>query len=365
MTALNEEHVRLGARMVEFAGWEMPIQYSSIMKEHMAVRGSAGIFDVSHMGQLFLTGDGVETLVDRAFTNTFKRRKPGAMEYTHMLDEEGRIIDDMIGTWLDEETFFVVPNAATTETVKEWLGGLAAGAGSVTFQHDPSRFCIAVQGPSSEGILETALDIDLSGLKFFRLLTAEIGGGTCFVSRSGYTGENGFEVYGPAEQATTVWNRVLEKGSPEGMVPVGLGARDTLRLEKCFLLSGQDFHNDRTPLEADHEWVIEWDHDFVGKEALERQKEAGGYRRWSAVLMADRGVPRPGCEVVIPAHDRSPVGRPIGEVTSGTVSPVLNKGIAMAYLDEDRSAPGTTVEIEIRKKGYTSSVVEKPFVKQG
>ena len=345
-TPLYPVHLELNARMVEFAGWEMPMWYTSIIEEHMAVREKAGIFDVSHMGDIFVRGPDALEFLNMMQVNNLKGMPVGALKYTHFLNPEGKIIDDAIITRVGPEEFLCVPNAAMTARIHRWLLDHAGGF-DVSIEDRSEMFSIALQGPASPQVLEAAGgDTDL---EFFTMRWMEIAGHRCMVARSGYTGEDGFEITGPPEAAIPVWNALIG-----GATPCGLGARDTLRMEKCFLLSGQDFHEDRTPLETTYDFVVKWDHDFIGKEALERQKETD-YPLWTAFILLEKGVPRHGDAIY---HE----GENVGTVTSGGMSPVLKKGIALGYVPREVSKPGTRVEIEVRGRRLKAEAVKKPFV---
>lgn len=345
----------LGARMVEFAGFEMPVQYSGIIEEHLAVRKRAGLFDVSHMGNVLVKGKDAVHFLQRVLTNNVERMKAGELKYTHILDEKGRILDDAIFYRLAEDEFFTIPNAATTEKMFNWYSR-HAGEFSVALENRSGRlFCIALQGPKAQAIISRLTPADLSGVKLFAFTSADIAGAKAILaSRSGYTGEDGFELVGPSAEAGRIWRALLKEGKAEGLIPVGLGARDTLRLEKGFLLSGQDFHDDRTPLEASADFVVKWDHDFIGKTVLEEQKAKGGYERLTPLMADGEGIPRHGYPV-------ESGGKRVGAVTSGTFSPSLSKGIALAYLPPVLAAPGTPVVIAGRQP-IPAKVVKLPFV---
>ncbi|MCI0497950.1 MAG: glycine cleavage system aminomethyltransferase GcvT [Thermoplasmata archaeon] len=353
-TALYDRHIGLDARMTEFGGWEMPLWYSSLIEEHLAVRKAAGLFDVSHMGDLFVSGPDALELVHRVQTNHFQKADEGEMKYAHILDREGRIKDDTIVTVLGDGRYLIVPNAGTTPMVHKWFLDVGKDL-DVRIEDRSEMFCLALQGPKAAAVYEDAVG-ERNAQTFFTMRRVEIAGSECMVERSGYTGEDGFEIIGSPEAAGAVWDLLMKAGKRHGLRPVGLGARDTLRLEKCFLLSGQDFHGDRTPLETTYDWVIKWDHDFIGREALLRQKEEGGYDIWTAFLCDGRGVPRHGDPIVAE-------GKRIGVVTSGTMSPVLRTGIAMGYVSPGIAEPGAAVDIEVRGKAVAARAVEKPFVK--
>lgn len=353
-TALFDTHVKNGGQMVDFAGWHLPVQYTSIIDEHTAVRQRVGVFDVSHMGQVRIRGKGAEDLVRRVFTNDIKPAAPGKVLYTHMLDERGKIIDDILFARESAESFFVVPNAATTPTVVKWFHEHNDKHATIDNLSD-GMFCIAVQGPRAPDTVQRLTKTDVMAMKKMWAVDTEVVNVPCKIQSTGYTGEAGFELIGPNEHAVKVYNAILEAGMEFDVRPCGLGARDTLRLEKAYLLSGQDFHGDRTTLETQYDWVIKWDHDFVGKTALEAQKEAGTYERWVGLKTTGRGIPRHDYPLY---HE----GKLITKVTSGTMSPSLRVGIAMAYVPPALSAAGTKLAFEMRGQKVDCEVVKTPFL---
>jgi len=354
-TSLFETHQALGGHMVEFAGWQLPVQFTSIVEEHRAVRQAAGVFDVSHMGQVRVRGAGAEALVRKVFTNDIGPAPVGRALYTHLLDEEGRIIDDVLFDREAPDSFFIVPNAATTPRVVRWLERWNEPGATIENLSD-DFFCIALQGPRSAEVLQPLCKADVGAMRRMTVVESEVAGVACRVQATGYTGERGFELIGEAGHAPLVFLALLEAGKAAGVKPCGLGARDTLRLEKAFLLSGQDFHGDRTTLETGYEWVVKWDHDFVGRAALAAQKQAGGHDRWVGVTATGRGIPRHGYPVFA-GEER------VGELTSGTMSPTLKVGIGMAYLPPDLAAPGTELAFEMRGSRVACRVTPTPFVK--
>lgn len=353
-TALYESHVRRGGQIVDFAGWQLPIQYTSIMDEHAAVRTRVGLFDVSHMGQVRIHGKGAEDLVRTVFTNDIKPALPGKVLYTHMLDEQGRIIDDILFARESADSFFVVPNAATTPRVVKWFEQHNAKGAQIDNLSE-GMFCLALQGPRSKDVLQRLTDSDLGAMKKMWALEAKVEGVPCKVQTTGYTGEAGFEVIGPNQEAVLVYEKIMEAGRSFDIRPCGLGARDTLRLEKAFLLSGQDFHGDRTTLETQYDWVIKWDHEFVGRSALDGQRKAGTYERWVGLKATGRGIPRHGYGLF---HN----GAQVGQITSGTMSPTLKVGIAMAYVPPALAKVGTKLAFQMRGQMVECQVVPTPFL---
>lgn len=373
-TPLFEWHASHGGRIVEFGGWEMPLQYTGIVDEHLTVRRSAGLFDVSHMGKLLLEGAGTTALVDRLSTNDVPAT-PGRARYTHLLTERGGIIDDVIFTCLGPERYLCVCNAGPRPRVVAWV---REHLGPVRLSDRTADFlCLALQGPKAAEVLARLTSHDLRSIRPFRAAAVDLhipghgappetegwgsptGGiappGTVLVTRTGYTGEDGFELLPPGPLAVPVWEALLAAGADVGIRPIGLGARDTLRLEKGFLLSGQDFTGTETSLETNSEWLVKWDHDFIGRDALRGQKERGGYRRLMGLRLTERGIPRHGCRVLAGGTD-------VGVVTSGTMSPSLKVGIALASLEERVAAPGTAVEVDVRGARKRAEVVKPPFL---
>ncbi len=371
-TPLLGWHASRGARIVEFAGWDMPLLYTGIVEEHLAVRRAAGLFDVSHMGKLLLKGPGTSALVNHLSTNDIPAT-PGRARYTHLLDEQGRILDDVIFTVLGPDRYLCVCNAGPRPRIVAWIQRHLRG--STMRDLTPGYLCLAFQGPRAAEALQGLTPHDLTSIKPFRAASIPLdlpGGappetegrgspdpfappGAVLVTRTGYTGEDGFELFPRAPLAVPVWEALLTAGRDFGAVPIGLGARDTLRLEKGYLLSGQDFTGKETSLETNSEWLVKWDHDFVGREALRAQKSRGGYRILTGLRLLEKGVPRHGCRVLSG-------GREVGLVTSGTLSPSLRVGIALATLDPAVQAPGTRVAVDIRGELKAAEVVKPPFL---
>jgi aminomethyltransferase len=354
-TALHGRHAAAGAKLVPFGGWEMPLHYTGIVEEHHAVRRSAGIFDVSHMGKVMIGGPGAEEFVSRVQCNLPAGSGRGA--YGHILDERGMIIDDTIVYNISRPAsteFLAIPNAATKDGVLQWFRTHSGGETRfVDITADAA--CIAVQGPKAEAMVSRVTGVGLSGWKFMDVRHLDTAVGQAFLMRSGYTGEDGFELVAPNPIGQKFWDAVLEVGRPEGLLPCGLGARDTLRMEKAFLLSGQDFHGDRTPLETNASWVVKWEHDFIGKAALERQKAAGPREKFRGLVTAERrAIPRQGSRVRLPGGDE------IGAVTSGTFSPTLQRGIGLGYIRSDVKAG--SVEVEVRGEWHAAEITRTPFV---
>ena len=355
-TPLYEAHVALGARMIEFGGWEMPVQYTSLIAEHRTVRSSAGIFDLSHMGEFYFRGEDAEANLQRLLTNDLRRLAPGQAQYSLICNEQGGIVDDVIVYRLADGRFLVVVNAANIDKDRAWIEARLEGDARLD-DRSAHTALIAVQGPKSEEILNPLTAADLAGLAGFHALETDVGGVPALVSRTGYTGEDGFEIYAAAEDAARLWTLLLEAGKPYGMVPVGLGARDTLRLEARLPLYGNDLSEKTTPLEAGLGFAVKFDKgEFVGRSALLAQKEKGPGRRLAAFVMNERGgAPRYGYRIL---HG----GREVGSVTSGTFSPTLEQEIGMGYVEAPLAEPGTELEVEVRGRARAAVVIKGRFV---
>lgn len=355
-TSLYEVHKALGAKLVEFAGFEMPLQYTGIIDEHMAVRTSAGMFDVSHMGELYFKGD--IDAINKVVTADLTKLEPFRAVYTMLLNEHGGVVDDLIVYRLSEDEVLLVVNAANTEKdFQHVFNHLSSREGShVVFEDVSSKwFDIAVQGPKAVDIVKTFFPQveDLSAFEFMRVPEHGL-----LISRTGYTGEDGFEVYGPMEDAPTWWNKFMEVGSSMGLKPAGLGARDTLRIEAGLPLYGHELNEETSPLESNYAFVIDWDKpEFIGREALLKQKESGIQKKLMG-LEVSTGIAREGYKVFSENEE-------VGLVTSGTMAPFLKKSIAMAFLRVDKAKIGTSVEVQIRSELVPAKVVSKMFYKRG
>lgn len=366
--------------MVEFAGWEMPVQYSSVLDEHRAVRQNVGMFDVSHMGDLVVTGPGAESSLRGLMTNDIAGIVIGKGVYAHVLDHRGMIMDDVICFRLGPETYLVVPNASTSASVHDWVRYHAENARVANVTERIA--CLAVQGPRARDALQPLLRSELDGLGRMhgRVMDLDIpppsdrGEGTFLpdllpltehvpgklqglVTSSGYTGEEGYEILVESQAAPCLWKALLGSGRRVGLRPCGLGARDLLRLEMGYLLSGTDFDGSQTTLETGPEWVIKWSHEFIGRDALLKQREQGLRRRLVGLEMLERGIPRNGY-AVLRGDDV------IGRVTSGTLSPVLGRGIALAYVDVAHTGEGEELWVRIRETKVRCRVVRPPFIKR-
>jgi aminomethyltransferase len=341
-TPLYEHHVALGARMVPFAGWEMPVQYEGVIPEHVAVREDCGAFDVSHMGEIDLEGPRARELLDSLLSNDLARIGSGQAQYTLLTNERGGIVDDLIVYQLDLCRFLLIVNAANAGTDLEWLREREIRGSDIRDVSDDYGL-IAVQGPRS---LER---LGLDEAPAFTFAEGEIDGIACMVNRTGYTGEKGVELLVMADEAGDLWERVLARGAK----PCGLGARDTLRLEVCYPLHGNDISPDTDAISAGLGWVCALERDFTGAEELRRVQERGPEQRLAAFVMEERAIPRQGMPIAEG-----------GEVTSGTHSPMLDRGIGMGYLPAGRALPGEEVTIDVRGKARRAKIVQKPIYKR-
>lgn len=368
-TALHEVHKNMGAKMTEFAGYDMPLWYTSIIEEHKAVRNSVGVFDVSHMGDIIVEGPDATEFLSFILPTDFSKVKVWKATYTAFINHKGILIDDTIVTKLAEDRYLLVPNAATSDLIYNWLFALSGGY-NVNIKNLTSEFsCLAVQGPNAEKTLQKIVNEDLSKIGFFEagyvelkeisIENNEISGNKAFISRTGYTGEDGFEIIVPNANSRDLWFKVLDSGKEFGIKPCGLGARDTLRMEKGFLLSGQDFHpqhEPRTPLEAGISWIIDWEHEFLGREILLKMKEEKKYDLFRGVIVKGRGIPRHGYKLYKDEEE-------IGYLTSGTMSPTLGVGIGLGYVKRPYIKVGTDVYIDIRGRKVEAEIRKPRLVK--
>lgn len=357
-TPLHDRHRAANARMVPFAGWEMPVEYSGIVNEHLAVRTRAGVFDVSHMGEIEIAGPAALAAVQRISCNDASRLQPGQAHYTGLLTPEGTFIDDMIVYRMASSHFLLVVNAANAQKDLAWISAEAGKLGAAVVDSSSRYALIAVQGPVAAEVVQPLTGVDLTDLKPFSFAHGEVAGARVTIARTGYTGEDGFEVFVPPAMADRVWTALLESGRPLDVVPVGLGARDTLRLEAALRLHGSDIDETSTPIDAGLSWIVAWGKDdFIGREALLRQRERGAARRLVGFEMIDRGIARHGYPVL---HE----GKAVGVVTSGTQTPFLKKAIGMAYVPADLAAAGTELEVDVRGRPVRARVVPMPFYRR-
>lgn len=359
-TPLFEEHEKLGAKIVAFAGFEMPVQYpSGILEEHRAVREKAGLFDVSHMGEIEISGRDALALAQYATTNDVSALQVGQAQYSVMCREDGGALDDCI-VYRFPDRYMIVVNASNREKDRDWLEHLARRFGSVDVTDRSDEVgLLAVQGPAAQDVVSKLTDTELDEIRYYHFREGAVAGVSAIISRTGYTGEDGFELYVPASDSAALWRNLLEAGAEHGLIPAGLGARDSLRLEMGYALYGNDLDENHTPLEAGLGWVVKLDRDdFVGRDALQRLKQQGLREKLVGFLLGERGFPRHGYMVRLE-------GEPAGEVTSGIHSPSLQQGIGFAYVPVEASKPGTPLEIMIRDRAHAAEVVRTPFYKDG
>ncbi|QNS41512.1 glycine cleavage system aminomethyltransferase GcvT [Chryseobacterium manosquense] len=356
-TALFDKHVSLGAKIVPFAGFEMPVQYSGVTEEHFAVREKVGIFDVSHMGQFFVEGPSAKDLLQYVTTNNVDALEDGKAHYSCLPNGNGGIVDDLIIYKMEDEKYFVVVNASNIE--KDWnhISKYNEKFGAKLTNASDEMSLIAIQGPKATETLQKLTDTQLSDIPYYHFKVGTVAGvSDVIISNTGYTGSGGFEVYFKNESAEKIWDSLTEAGQEFGLIPCGLASRDTLRLEKGFCLYGNDIDDTTSPLEAGLGWITKFDKDFVDKEFLEKQKEEGVTRKLVGFEMQERAIPR---------HDYLVVdadGHEIGKVTSGTMSPMKNIGIGLAYVAKPHFKVGSEIFIQIRNKNVPAKVVKLPFV---
>ncbi|MFT9597742.1 glycine cleavage system aminomethyltransferase GcvT [Mesobacillus sp.] len=359
-TPLFEVYKEYGGKTVDFGGWELPVQFSSIKEEHEAVRTKAGLFDVSHMGEIEVKGPESLDYLQKMMTNDVSKLKNGGAQYTAMCYETGGTVDDLLIYKLEDEHYLLVVNASNIEKDFDWMQDHLEG--NVTIENLSEGMAqLALQGPLAEGVLQKlAKGHELSTIGFFKFSEeVDLNGKKALVSRTGYTGEDGFEIYCDSKDAVSLWNEILEAGKEEGVIPCGLGARDTLRFEANLALYGQELSSEISPLEAGIGFAVKLNKeaDFIGKEALKQQKENGLPRKLVGIEMIDRGIPRHGYPVY--KGDTQ-----IGEVTTGTQSPTLKKNIGLALMDAKETELGNEVEVEIRGKRLKAAVSATPFYKR-
>jgi len=342
--------------MVDFAGWEMPVQYKSVVSEHEAVRSAAGLFDVSHMGEVELTGPGALEAANRLLSNDLARSADGQAVYSGLLNERGGFVDDVVAYRFSPERILMCVNASNREKDFRWMTERTSGVKPINRSDDYAQ--LALQGPKAAAILQRKTAAALSSLRSYRFTEADVAGVPCILSRTGYTGEDGFELYCAPGKAEALWFALLDEGREEGLVPAGLGARDSLRTEMKFALYGNDIDEEHTPLEAGLGWIVKLDKgDFIGRAALERQKAEGVRRKLVGFELLESGVPRHGYSIV---KD----GTAAGVVTSGTFGPSVKKPIGIGYVPSELASEGSTFAVEIRGRPVAAKVVKTPFWKR-
>ena len=357
-TALTKTHEDLGAKMVPFAGYNMPVQYEGVNIEHETVRNAVGVFDVSHMGEFLIEGEHALDLIQRVSSNDASKLQIGQAQYSCLPNDEGGIVDDLIIYKIKEEQYLLVVNASNIEKDWKWLESKnAIGANMRNISDDYSL--LAIQGPKAVEAMQSLSSHDLSAIKFYNFIVGDFAGiEHVIISATGYTGSSGFEIYCKNSDVQPVWDQVLKAGSNYGIKPIGLAARDTLRLEMGYCLYGNDIDDNTSPIEAGLGWITKFTKEFTNSEALKAEKEAGPKRKLIAFEMDERGIPRQGYPIV---NDND---EPIGEVTSGTMSPSLGKSIGLGYVTTENSGIGNIIHIQIRKKTIPAIIVKLPFYKK-
>lgn len=357
-TPLFDSHRALGGKLVPFGGWEMPVQYSGLVDEHVAVRTKAGLFDVSHMGEIRVKGPKAFEVVQKITCNDVAALVDGRVQYSAFLTDRGTFVDDLLTYRIAEDDYLLVVNASNTPKDVAWAKSFEVDGATIE-DESPSWSQVAIQGPLAEEILQPFVPADLSKVAYYWFTWANVLGARCIVSRTGYTGEDGFEVYGPADSAPALWNALIEAGRPKGLLPAGLGARDTLRLEAKLSLYGNELDDTVTAWEADLGWIVKMKKgDFVGRDALAKQKERGLAKKLAGFFVEGRGIARHGYPLKVEDS-----GEP-GVVTSGTQTPTVGRALGLAYVPLAATAPGTRLLVDVRGKDLPAVVVPTPFYKR-
>jgi aminomethyltransferase len=357
-TALQSTHEALGAKMVPFAGYKMPVQYEGVNSEHETVRNNVGVFDVSHMGEFLIEGPNALDLIQTVSSNDASKLTVGKAQYSCLPNEEGGIVDDLIIYKVKEETYLLVVNASNIEKDWDWIVSKNTMGAEMKNISDAYSL-LAIQGPKAVEAMQTLTSVDLSSIAFYNFVVTDFAGiEHVIISATGYTGSGGFEIYCKNSEVKQVWDKVLEAGTSYGIKPIGLAARDTLRLEMGYCLYGNDIDDQSSPIEAGLGWITKFTKPFTNSEALKTEKEEGPKRRLVGFELLERGIPRKDYTV------EDAFGNVIGTVTSGTMAPSLGKGIGMGYILSDRAAVGTEIRIVIRKQKVPAKVVKLPFYKK-
>lgn len=358
-TPLYDRHVALHAKIIDFGGWAMPVQYTSVIEEHRTTRANAAVFDICHMGEIEVRGPQALDLLQYALTRDLSGQKTGQIKLSALLNDRGGIIDDLTVYKMNEDFYLLVTNAATRESDFRRVQSILEEKKFDCALSDVSDQTgkLDLQGPRSEEILQPLTPADVKTLRFYWWIPSQVAGIPAIVSRSGYTGEDGFEIYAAAEKIGAIWDSLMNAGAGPGMKPAGLGARDTLRLESGMMLNGQDITQETCPLEVPYAWLVDWNKDFAGKTALAAIRQTGIRKKLAGFEMTGRGIARHGYPV-------TKNGRPIGQVTSGTHAPTLNKAVGLAMIDADCAAPGNEISIGIRDAAASAKIVGLPFYKR-
>lgn len=358
-TPLHEKHIALNAKIIDFGGWAMPVQYTNVIDEHKATRNAAGLFDICHMGEIEVKGPQAIDLLQLVLTRNLDDQAIGQVKLSTLLNEKGGIIDDLTVYKMAKDSYMLVTNATTKDRDWQWIKSIQRDNGFDCNLKDISNKTgkLDLQGPHAEEILQTLTPDNLKNLRFYHFFESHVSGIPSIISRSGYTGEDGFEIYAAADKIGSLWDAFMDAGAGLGLKPTGLGARDTLRLEAGMMLNGQDMSEEISPLEVPYSWLVEWNKDFIGKKALKVIKEQGIKKKLAGLEMTGRGIARHGYKVFSGAKE-------IGVVTSGTFSPTLNKAIGMAFINIEFCAPDTGVSVAIRDTISAAKIVKTPFYKR-
>jgi aminomethyltransferase len=358
-TPLYEKHVALNAKIIDFGGWAMPVQYTNVIEEHKSTRNAAGLFDICHMGEFAVKGPQSFDLLQLVLTRNLQNQEIGQVKLSALLNNEGCIIDDLTVYKLKKDYYMLVTNAAIRESDWQWIKSVRTEKGFNCTLEDISDQTgkLDLQGPFAQEIMQELIDLDYGNLRFYHFTETKLLNHPAIISRSGYTGEDGFEIYAPANIIGDIWDKLLAAGTNKGIKPVGLGARDTLRLEAGMLLNGQDMSENISPLEVPYGWIVDMDKEFIGAEALVALKKSGLQKKLAGFAMTGRGIARHGYKVY--QSDKE-----IGIVTSGTFAPTLNKAIGLAFVDITCTAPDTEISIAIRDTMCPAKIVKIPFYKR-
>ena len=353
-TPLRDVHVAAGAKMVPFGGWDMPVQYTGIIEEHRCVRSAVGLFDISHMGEFEVRGPGALAAIQTLTTNDASTLAIGQVQYSLLCYPEGGIVDDLTLYRLAEDHYMLTVNASNIDKDWAWVTGHGKGADWMNVSAETGL--LAVQGPKAEALVQRLADRDVTGVLYYHFARGAVAGVPCLISRTGYTGEDGFELYAPADRSAALWQALMDAGKSDGIRPIGLGARDTLRLEMKFALYGNDIDETTNPLEAGLGWVVKpAKGEFIGRAAVEATRAAGVPRKLVGFEMAERAVARHGYRLL-------KAGDPVGVVTSGSFSPSLERCIGMGYVRADLAPVGTELDVDIRGQAHRARVAKTPFV---
>ncbi len=356
--ALHEIHVNLGAKMVPFAGFNMPVQYEGVTAEHLTVRNGVGVFDVSHMGEFLVTGENALALIQKVTSNDASKLAIGDAQYSCFPNENGGIVDDLICYRIKENQYLLVVNASNIEKDWNWISKYNEEFGAELRNLSDDYSLLAIQGPKAVEAMQSLSSLDLADIPFYKFKVGDFAGVEhVIISATGYTGSGGFEIYCKNDEVEQVWNKVFEAGEEFGIKPIGLAARDTLRTEMGYCLYGNDIDDTTSPIEAGLGWITKFTKEFVNHEALAKQKAEKPSRKLVAFELNERGIPRQGYDIV------NAEGNKIGNVTSGTMSPSLSKGIGLGYVPLDSSKLGTEIFIQVRKKAIPATIVKLPFYK--